>query len=228
MSDDLPQPKAKNQKRGMIDLPSRCDRYEPLAEILATIILAFATLATAWSGYQSALWDGDQAAYYTQASALRLESARASTDAGILTQVDIGLFTNWVNAYIEENEELSQFYLDRFRDEFLPAFNAWVATKPRFNPDSPPSPFAMPEYRLAAQEQADKLEEQANLLVAEGSAALQTNNDYVLTTVFLASVLFFATLSMRMHWYRVKAAVLLMALIMLLVSIYRLISLPVH
>jgi len=57
---------------------------------------------------------------------------------------------------------------------------------------------------------------------------LQTNNDYVLTTVFLASVLFFATLSMRMHWYRVKAAVLLMALIMLLVSIYRLISLPVH
>jgi len=33
---------------------------------------------------------------------------------------------------------------------------------------------------------------------------------------------------MRMHWYRVKAAVLLLGLLMLLVSIFRLISLPVY
>jgi len=197
-------------------------------EILTGVILALVAVCTAWSVYQAARWAGVQSMRMASGSARRVESTRASTLAGQQTMVDIGLFTNWVNAYVEENEELSQFYLGRFRPEFRPAFDAWVATQPRFNPDAPSSPFVMPEYKLAAQEEADDLEAQANALVAEGSAALQTNNEYVLTTVFLASVLFFATLSMRMHSPSVKAAVLLMALIMLLVSIYRLISLPVH
>ena len=197
-------------------------------EILTGIILALVAVCTAWSVYQAARWAGVQSMRMASGSARRVESTRASTLAGQQTMVDIGLFTNWVNAYVEENDELSQFYLDRFRPEFRPAFDAWVAFKPRINPDAPSSPFAMPEYKLAAQAEADELEAQANALVAEGSAALQTNNEYVLTTVFLASVLFFATLSMRMHWYRVKAAVLLLGLLMLLVSIYRLLSLPVH
>ena len=33
-----------------IDLPTRFDRWEPLAEVIVTVVLAFATLATAWSG----------------------------------------------------------------------------------------------------------------------------------------------------------------------------------
>jgi hypothetical protein len=197
-------------------------------EILTGVLLAVVAVATAWSVYQAARWAGVQSMRMASGSARRIESTRASSLAGQQTMVDIGLFTNWVNAYVEENEELSQFYLDRFRDEFRPAFNAWVATKPRSNPDAPSSPFAMPEYHLAAQEEADQLEAQANMLVAEGQAALQTNNEYVLTTVFLASVLFFATLSMRLYWRSVKLGVLILAIIMLLVSIGRLISLPVH
>ena len=197
-------------------------------EILTGVILAMVAVCTAWSVYQAARWGGVQSMRMASGSARRIESTRASTLAGQQTMVDIGLFTNWVNAYVEENDELSEFYLNRFRDEFKPAFNAWVATTPRTNPDAPKSPFAMEEYKLAAQEEADRLEKEANALVAEGQAALQTNNDYVLTTVFLASVLFFATLSMRMHWPGVRLAVLLMGLAMLLVSIYRLISLPVH
>ena len=197
-------------------------------EILTGVILALVAVCTAWSVYQAARWAGVQSMRMASGSARRIESTRASTLAGQQTMVDIGLFTNWVNAYVEENEELSDFYLGRFRAEFRPAFDAWVATKPRYNPDAPSSPFAMPEYQLAAQQEADRLEKEANALVAEGQQALQTNNEYVLTTVFLASVLFFATLSMRMHWRSVKLAVLLMGMAMLVVSIVRLISLPVH
>lgn len=60
-----------------IDLPSRWDRWEPLAEVVATVILALVTLATAWSGYQSARWGGEQSTKYSQAGALRTESTRA-------------------------------------------------------------------------------------------------------------------------------------------------------
>ena len=75
-----------------IDLPTRFDRWEPLAEVLATIVLAFATLATAWSGYQAARWGGVQSTSYSQAGALRTESTRASTQAGQLAQIDIASY----------------------------------------------------------------------------------------------------------------------------------------
>jgi hypothetical protein len=52
--------------QSFIDLPSRWDRWEPLAEVIATLILALATLATAWSGYQSARWGGEQSIKYSR------------------------------------------------------------------------------------------------------------------------------------------------------------------
>lgn len=157
-SKSVSEPNGRGQKTGMIDLPQRWDRYEPLAEILATIILAVATLATAWSGYQSARWSGVQAANYSRAGASRVESSRASTIAGQQMQIDIGLFTNWINAYADENQELADFYRARFRDEFTPAFEAWLLTNPKTNPDAPKSPFAMTEYSLAKNEEAEALE----------------------------------------------------------------------
>ena len=39
-------------------------------------------------------------------------------------------------------------YQSRFRDEFKPAFAAWLATKAFTNPSAPGTPFAMPQYRV--------------------------------------------------------------------------------
>jgi hypothetical protein len=212
----------------MIDLPSRFDRFEPLAEILATIILAFATLATAWSGYQSALWDGDQAAYYTQASALRLESARASDDAGRLTQIDIGLFTNWINAYAENNQPLADFYKERFRPEFMPAFEAWVATDPAENPDAPPSPFAMSEYVVAKEEEGLRLQQEAEAAFHTGEEANDISDRYVLNTVILASVLFLAGLASQVKAFSMRLVVVTLALLILAFGLYSVLILPVN
>ena len=55
---------------------------ERVLELVATIILAAATVGTAWSGYQAPRWSGVQAADYVTASGLRVESTRASSDAG--------------------------------------------------------------------------------------------------------------------------------------------------
>ena len=99
-----------------IDLPTRFDRWEPLAEVIVTFALALATVATAWSGYQAARWGGEQSASYSQAGALRTESVRASNQAGQLVQIDIGLFTNWINAFAAEDARLTNFYEQRFRE----------------------------------------------------------------------------------------------------------------
>lgn len=222
------QPDIQNQKRGMIDLPQRFDRFEPLAEILATIILAIATLATAWSGYQSARWSGVQAADYSRASALRVESSRASTAAGQLTQVDIGLFTNWINAYAQDNQKLVHFYQSRFRAEFKPAFEAWLATDPKNNPNAPPSPFALPEYQLAKEAEAAELQTQAELMFITANDANEIADRYVLNTVILASVLFLAGLASQVKSRLMRSMVVGFALLILFWGLYSVIILPIE
>src|SRR5262244_3398938 len=94
-------------------------------EFIATILLAFSSVVTSWSGYQASLWSGIQATNYNQANALRVESARESTQAGQQVGLDIALFMAWVNAKASSNERLSEFYSQRFRPEFRQFFDAW-------------------------------------------------------------------------------------------------------
>jgi hypothetical protein len=223
-----PQAEVRNEKRGMVDLPQRFDRFEPLAEILATIILAIATLSTAWSGYQSARWSGVQAADYSRAGALRVESSRASTTAGQLTQVDIGLFTNWINAYAQDNQKLVQFYQSRFRAEFKPAFEAWLATDPKNNLDAPPSPFVMPEYKLAKEAEAADLQTQAEQMFGAANDANEIADRYVLNTVVLASVLFLAGLASQVRSRPMRQLVVGFALLILFWGLYSIIILPIE
>jgi hypothetical protein len=45
------------------------ERRQHRVEVLATIVLAVAAVATAWSTYQSTQWRGQQASYNSKASA---------------------------------------------------------------------------------------------------------------------------------------------------------------
>ena len=94
--------------------------------------------------------------------------------------------------------------MDRFRDEFRPAFDAWTATAPLTNPDAPPTPFAMDEYRLESQQQADELDVRAEASAAEVRANIQRASNYVLTVVLYAVALFFAGMSTRVNAPRLR------------------------
>jgi hypothetical protein len=219
---------AQYQAQPFIDLPSRWDRWEPLAELIATVILALATLATAWSGYQSTRWGGEQSFLYSQAGALRTESTRASTQAGQVGQIDIGLFTNWVNAFAMDNQELADFYVARFRPEFNVAFEAWLATDPRNNPEAPQSPFSMPEYELRLSQEADRLEEEASLTFDQGTAANQNADNYVLNTVILASVLFLAGVQSRINSVPARMVIVILSLLILAFGLYNIATYPIQ
>ncbi len=83
----------------------------------------------------------------------------------------------------------------RFRPEFRLAFDAWIATDPFENPDAPPGPQAMPEYVPTGLARAHELDAEADELFAEGHEAAETADNYVRTTVILASVLFLVGIS---------------------------------
>jgi len=197
------------------------------SEILSATLLAVVAIGTAWSGFQSARWGGNQSIMFTRASSLRVESTRASMLGGQLVTLDAILFEGWVDAYVAENENVMDFYEDRFRDEFIPAFDAWIAIDPVNNPDAPSGPFLMEEYQIASLQEAIQLEEEASALFAAGEIANQTSDDYAFSTVLLATVLFFAGIATRFDWQPIRWVMLAIGIGLLAFGVYTLLSLPI-
>ena len=206
---------------------TRRQRFERWTEILGVVILGIATLGTAWSGYQSTRWSGVQAGDYALAGSRRVESTKAASLANTQTVVDVSVFTNWVNAYAAQDTALADFYAKRFRPEFEPAFAAWLATDPKNNPQAPPTPFAMPQYVLAATQQSDRLEKQAAALLVAGDNANEVGDNYVLNTVFLAAVMFFAAVSQGFDWLGARLALLTLGFFMLIFGLVNIIQYPI-
>ena len=73
-----------------------------------------------------------------------------------------------IHPQARQDQPRADFYAERFRGEFKPAFDAWLATKPLANPDAPPSPFEMAEYRVALRDRAAQKEVAAADASAEG------------------------------------------------------------
>ena len=129
-------------------------------ELLATLLLAVA--AVDGVEHLPGGWRGEQVAETAKATAARIESSEAATQAGQPTQIDIATFTQWVDATVAGNAELAGFYEQRFREEFQTAFDAWQATQPLTNPDAPLTLCAR-EYKLADADRAARLNREAGV-----------------------------------------------------------------
>ena len=183
-------------------------RREHRIELFATILLAAAAVATAWSTYQSNRWRGEQASNSSGAITAQVLASEASTRGGQLTQVDIATFIQWVNANVRGERKLAEFYRRRFRPEFRPAFAAWLATKPRTNPNAPLTPFAMPKYRVAQAVKSERLNTVAVVKHAKAQTAQRRADSYVLAVVLFAASLFFAGISTKLRSLRQREVLL--------------------
>jgi hypothetical protein len=178
-------------------------------EIAATVLLALAAVATAWSSYQAARWNGEQAKVTSAVNQARIEAARASDLANAQQQVDVQTFSQWVDAYARKEPRLAAFYFKRFREEFKPAVDAWVATRPLETDGAPLTPFVLPQYRLAAKAAANRLDRQTEALSAQMRRNVQRSTNYVLGVVLFAVALFFAGMSTKLTTEGPRKALLL-------------------
>jgi hypothetical protein len=202
-------------------------RNERVMELVATLLLAIATLGIAWSGYQGARWNGEQAEEYSAANTARALANRAATAGAQERTQDLLNFNRWLEVTTEGNQELASLYERRFRAEFRPAFEAWLADDPLNNPAAEASPLREPEYRLADLERADTLEAQGTEHFENAKDATEHTDSYVLTTVFFAAVLFFAGISMRFVWQRMRIAVLVLGSVFLVYATVLVARLPI-
>ncbi len=179
---------------------SRRDRLE----VVTALLLAVAAVATAWASYQATRWNGEQARAGSRTNALRIDAARAAGLAAEQTQVDVALFIEWIDATANNDPELEDFYIDRFRPEFRTAFDSWILTDPYATPDAPLSPFALDEYRTAASAETARLDEAAERSSATVNVNIQRASNYILGVVLFSVALFFAGLSTRLRMSRLR------------------------
>ena len=162
-------------------------------EVATTLVLGTAALASSWSGYQSTLWNGEQARDAIETAVHRSCASRAADLAGTQRTMDVVVFVSWLAAVSGRDDRLKKFYERRARPEFQPALQAWLATQPGVNPDAPPHPFAMPQYRLAADADVARCDSAAARTARNARDANAISDHYMLATVLFALVMFFAT-----------------------------------
>lgn len=202
-------------------------RAERRIDLVSTVLLALATLATAWAGYQASRWHSEQAKLQTKATASRIESTRSQDVADREAQIDVALFFQWVDANSQGQSKLAEFYRARFTDRLAPAFDAWIATKPFSNPQAPSSPFVMTQYGVAANDDSASLETTADAASAQAAEDIHRADNYVLAVVLFAACLFFAGLSTRMRTLTGQSVIVALGCVVFLATVIWVATFPV-
>jgi hypothetical protein len=104
---------------------------------------------------------------------------------------------------------------------------AWIATRPLRNRDAPLTPFAMPQYQLAARAEADRLEAEAEAFAAQARTNVQRATNYVLGVVLFATALFFAGMSTRLRTQRLRVVLLTFGVVVFLGTLVWIATSPV-
>jgi len=189
--------------------------WEELIEIIEVIVLALVTMATAWSGYQAAKWDGQQSLLYGTASADRFQADAAAAAGGQMLQ-----------ATSAHDSTLAALYVRRFTPDYRTAFRDWLTTDPLTNPNAPAGPAYMPHYRNPDLAAAAQLNNRAAAAFARGTTARDNADSYVRDTVLFAAVLFLVAIAQRFKLRNIRAATTTVAFALLIYTAVSVTQLP--
>jgi hypothetical protein len=197
-----------------------------ILEFAEALVLAVVAISTAWSGYQAALWTGHQAELYGQASKMRVQAEGVATYANQERLYNASTVVEWLKAEAHGEKKLADLFERRFLPEFRPAFEAWKKTDPLNNPNAPPGPQSMEEYRSSKTEEAAKLNDHATEVFEQGTRDRQLSDQYVRITVTLATVLLLMAISQRFKTRSVRLGLLVIAALLLCFPVYHVLTLP--
>ena len=178
-------PSGSNRGGGSRSQPGR------LIEIVTVVLLAVATVGSAWSAYQVSKWNGVETDEARASAVLRIESSR---EFGLATQkasYDAATVAQLAAAVASDNEALQDFLRQTLvRPGFVPMLESWEAQI---------SAGQQPTNLLTDEEYLGELFAPSNALDADAAAATarseeagSNGDDYIQLTLFFASALFFA------------------------------------
>lgn len=196
-------------------------------EGLATLLMAIATIATAWCAYQSTVFSSEEEFALHDAEEINRQVHSTQARATQLRLLDVNLFSNWANAYVSGSKALQDFYTDRFPPRLSAAFKAWMEQDPFNNPKAAKHPLIVKEYQVAEDSVATDLEQQYKKKLAVAYETNSHSEHYVLLTVIMASILFFGGIASNIQQLSTKKALVIASALILFATIVWMATFPV-
>src|SRR6266550_5595114 len=180
--------------------PPRKGWVEPIVALL----MALATLSTAWCSYQSAAWTRKSNRLMNEFNALERRAGLQTVQGMQQVTIHVAMFMQLLAAQQAGNEKLVNFYVERFPPDVRKAYDAWMAEKPLENPNADPHPFAPNLYEMRGSREAADTSAKAAKSQREAGSAGSISGQYLANTVLFATVLFFANAAAKFEQRRVR------------------------
>lgn len=218
-----------SSREQQLDLPNAAET-EPRkkwVEPVAALLMALATLSTAWCSYQSAAWTRKSNRLMNEFNTLERKAGVLTIQGMQQTTIHTAMFMQLLAAKQAGNEKLANFYAERFPPEVRKAYDAWLQQKPLENPKAEPHPFVPKLYEPPGTRQAADATNKAAASQKDAGAAGSVSGQYLANTVLFAAVLFFASASGKFEQRRVRMVAFIFAAAVFIFAVVRTAMLPI-
>jgi hypothetical protein len=188
--------------------------------------MALATLSTAWCSYQSAAWTRQTNRLMNEFNALERRAGLVTMQGMQQATIHTAMFMQVLAAKQAGNEQLANFYAERFPTGVRKAYDAWLAQKPFENPSADPHPFVPNLYEIRGTREAADANAKAAKSQQEARRAGNVSGQYLANTVLFAAVLFFASASGKFEQQRVRVVAFAFAVAVFVFALVRTAMLP--
>src|SRR6266436_2345117 len=202
--------------------PPRKGWVEPIVALL----MALTTVGTAWCSYQSAAWTRQSNRLMNEFNALERRAGLLSVQGTQQATIHTAMFMEVLAAKQAGNEQLANFYVERFPPDVRKAYDAWLAQKPFENPNADPHPFVPKLYEVPGTRDAAEANAKAANSLHEARNAGTVSGQYLANTVLFAAVLFFASASGKFEQRRVRVVAFAFAVAVFAFAVIRTVMLP--
>jgi hypothetical protein len=168
---------------------------ERVLAIAEAVLLSIVAVLAALSGYSAAQWGTHSAVSLANSDKVRVQASRADLQALQLRTFDSVSFNAVFSAMLRDDKTALRVAMKRLRPGYRAAFAAWLATRPLTNPNAPPGPAYLPQYRIPQEARARAFDERADRYFEDGRTEAENADKYVRLTVLLAVVLFLVGIS---------------------------------
>jgi len=196
-------------------------------EPVIALLMALATLSTAWCSYHSAAWTRRSNRLMNEFNSLERRANLLNIQGMQAASIHAAMFMQLLAAQQAGNEKLADFYAQRFPPDVRKAYDAWLAQKPFENPNADPHPFVPNLYEVRGTREAAEANAQAASKVTEARQNGNISGQYLANTVLFAAVLFFANTAGRFEQRRVRVLAFTFALAVFTYAVVRIAMLPV-
>ncbi|MBO0695576.1 MAG: hypothetical protein J2P56_05685 [Verrucomicrobia bacterium] len=195
-------------------------------EPVTALLMALATLSTAWCSYQAAAWTRQSNRLMNESNALERRAGLLSLQGMQQATIHTAMFMEVLAAKQAGNEKLVNFYVERFPTDVRKAYDAWLAQKPFENPNADPHPFVPQLYEPRGTREATEAISQSQQKIQQARTAGNFSGQYLANTVLFAAVLFFASAAGKFEQRRVRLVAFGFAAAVFIFAVARTVMLP--